>query len=139
MPRKTRIMRLLKQNFGLIATGLIPNIYLRDRKTNEVIITTQFDTDLTKGEIYDKYQINVPDLVIKSKPRRIIELDGSIHGLYDKLTESEQTSERNTNYKLGGFNQNDGTFVIITSEDEKLNDDDLSILLRKKLKLDILP
>ena len=125
-------MKLLRKHFDIITIGLMGDIvYLRDKKTNEATVTTTFETDLTKSEIFDQYQVNRPDLYVKQEPRRIIELDGEIHVM--TMRGIEQTENRNDNYSEGNFTEESHTLVILDSLDLAKTDEMLIETLEKKL------
>jgi hypothetical protein len=132
--QKNKVIRVLKEKFGIIALGLIPNVYLRDRESNQVQIVTNFEGE-SKLDIYNKYEINLPDLYIKnSKNPILIEIDGPIHGYDDDVSRSQQTKLRNDNYSKGGFTEDRGNLVIISSDDViNHDDDDLAQILKNKL------
>lgn len=133
--KKNRVKKLIKENFGLVALGLMGDIvYLRDRKTNEASVVSSFETDLTKEETFQLFQVNKPDLFIKNHaPQRIIELDGEIHFLTWKG--QEQTADRNDNYSAGGFTEEEHTLVILDSIDLAKSDKELVETLSLKLNL----
>lgn len=132
--RRNKLKNFLFAKFGIRTVGLIPNIYMRDRETNEVIISSVVETDLSKAELWEKYEININDLYCRSL-NTLFEIDGGYHGdgPDSPITASDQTTKRNENYNKGGFKEDDGTLVIITNEDLELPDDELEALLRKKM------
>lgn len=132
LERKARISSILRRHFKLpcIFSGCI---YLRDRQTNEVIFEylDSYVPNLSNPEFWAKYQINLPDIWIKSAyPNRIIELDGPRHDPLDK-----KDLKRNENYKLGGFTEEAGTYVILNQYEENLNETELVPILSEKLKM----
>lgn len=133
--KKNRIKNILKKHFNLVALGLMGDfVYLRSKKTNEALVTSMFETDLTKEETFEQFQINKPDLFIKNHaPQRIIELDGEIHFLTWKGI--EQTGERNDNYSTGGFTEESHTLIILDSLDLAKTDEELVKTLSDKLDL----
>ena len=135
--KKIRIAQLLKKEFGLNALGLVDEfIYFRNKATDASQIDRFNPSDVkTKQELFAKYQVQKIDLYVKTKGWYgiIIEIDGFEHGFFDEITESEQTTDRNNNYRLGGYTEEKKSLVIITTEDLKLDDNSLAILLSLKL------
>lgn len=130
--RKSRIATILRKHFGLpcIFSGCI---YMRDRLTNEITFEylDPYVPNLSKPEFWAQYQINLPDIWVKSRtPQRIIELDGPRHDPLDK-----KDLKRNENYALGGFTEKAGTYVILNQYEENLPEDEIVPILSKKLLL----
>ena len=135
--KKIRIAQLLKKEFGLNALGLVDEfIFFRNKATNASQINRHNPSDVkNKEEMFAKYQVQKIDLFAKTKGWYgiIIEIDGFEHGFFDDITESEQTTSRNENYRLGGYTEENKNLVIITTEELKLDDNSLAILLSLKL------
>lgn len=112
--------------------------FCRNRTTNAYMIERNLDEtpDENKHQLLASYQINKMDLFIKNHvPQRIIEIDGLQHGLFDIITESQQTTDRNLNYNLGGFNEADKTLIVLTKVDMERDDEDFVQILAFKLGL----
>ncbi len=137
LAKKWRIVKLLKKHFEIIALGMVDEFYYcRDRSTNEFMIDRSLNEtpEQQKHQMVSRYQINKIDLFIKTTlPHKIIEIDGLEHGLFDEITETQQTTDRNLNYGLGGFTEKDKTLIILTKNDMELNDEFLVQVLAEKL------
>lgn len=135
--KKWRIVKLLKKHFEIIALGMVDEFfYCRDRSTNEFIIDRSLNEtpEQQKHQMLARYQINKIDLFIKTTlPHRIIEIDGLEHGLFDQITETQQTTDRNLNYGLGGFTEKNKTLIILTKNDMELSDEFLVQVLADKV------
>ena len=58
----------------------------------------------------DSYRL--PDILIRSIPTTIIELDGGIHGYGDQVTKREKDIQRDEDYKKAGYN-----LIVINKEE----------------------
>jgi len=133
LDKKYRIVNLLHKHFKINALGMVDQyIYARNKESNQIIITT-FSED---SNLFMTHEVNSIDLFIKADVvQRIIEIDGLEHGFFDKITESKQTTDRNTNYKLGGYTEENKRLVVLTTEDMKKDDAALVETLESKLGL----
>ena len=134
--KKHRIVKLLHNRFGLNALGLVDEFYyFRDRITNQVKISRSNPNDVsTIHELFSKYEVQRMDLYINSAPLGIIiEIDGLEHGFFDDITESEQTTDRNLNYKKGGYSKENKNYLLFTTKDLEEDDDSLVTLTKYTL------
>jgi len=129
LEKKFRIINLLRDNFKIYA--LTEYRYLRDRKTDEVLLKADDEVQITQAT-HERYQVNLPDLYIRVQDI-ILEIDGPQHGFNDGVTRNSQTNTRNDNYAIGGYLEENGKLVILTDADLALDDDKLIDLLRVKL------
>lgn len=136
--KKARVVGILRDSFGIHAIGIADEFYyFRDKNTNQVKIDTTNPKDvLTKEEMFRKYQVQRMDLYVKQRyPDIIIEIDGLEHGFFDEITESQQTTDRNLNYKLGGYTEEKKNYLKLTTEDLKEEDETLVTIIEYKLGL----
>ena len=129
LDKKFRIINLLRDNFKLYA--LTEYRYLRDRKTDEVLLKADDEVQVTQAT-HERYQVNLPDLYVRVQDI-IIELDGPRHGNNDPITMNSQTNTRNDNYAIGGYLEENGKLIILTDADLALDDEKLIDQLRVKL------
>jgi len=129
LEKKFRIINLLRDNFKLYA--LTEFRYLRDRKTDEVLLKADDEVQVTQAT-HERYQVNLPDLYIKIQDI-IIEIDGGQHGFNDEITKNSQTNTRNDNYAIGGYLEENGKLIVLTDADLVQEEEKLIDLLRVKL------
>lgn len=129
LDKKFRIINLLRDNLKLYA--MTDFVYLRDRKTDEVLIKADDEIQVIQAT-HEKYQVNLPDLYVKVQDI-IIEIDGGKHGFNDDVTRNSQTNTRNDNYAVGGYTEENGKLIILTDSDLLLDDESLIGVLRGKL------
>lgn len=150
--KKYRVIKILRDCFKLNALGLVDEfIYARNKETNQVIISRWFeqseeatlkgiDSNTHQRSLFHTHKVNRIDLFIpQANPQRIIEIDGLYHGFGDEITESQQTHDRNLNYRQGGFTEERKTLVILTDDDMKNDDLALKYILEAKLGIRSIP
>ena len=125
--QKNLVIKELRK-LGINAVGLTKNIYLRDKQTSKVTITSEAHM-LVTPETFEKYFVRFPDLYVPSKDI-IIEIDGSAHG--EPGFETDDTLSRNMEYELGGHTIQNGKLIILQVADL----DNLESILRERLKID---
>lgn len=135
--KKWRVVRIFRDFFGLNALGLVDEFYyFRHKFDNKVIIDrgNPVGPETNIKMLFQTYEINKMDLFIKARwPDIIIEIDGLEHGFFDEMTESDQTHDRDLNYKKGKYSEENKNYLKLTTEDLKENDDSLATLISSKL------
>ncbi len=96
---KFRVVQILKKYFNLDA--LSDEILFFDRITGKPVDLDQSQFE-SKDEIFHRYIVHKPDLLIKNhKPMIIVEIDGPVH--WENTKAMKKTNQRNADYEASGL------------------------------------